>query len=637
MKTTALAFVLLLTAVPLPGMAQAPSTETGQESLPASLDLYLRARLAEASDRYREALDLYGRALEKDPDNAEIRIAFASLLGDLGMTARAVQLLDGRDDLDWYGRKILAMALARQTVHRPELLKEAERRLREVLGERADDPNVQISLGRVLMQEGRNAEAAEILSAVRRQRPGFPRLQLLNASALEAAGRIDEAAELYRKCASDPALGQQCRERLVSLLEKEGRSAEAATVLLDLSPPGDVAARLEAASLLLDAGEPRRALEAISDALAHDPESADALRLKARALVQLGRTREAEATIRRLLKHDPDDVGTRLTLVWVAMSRGDLAGARKELARTWRSVGEDGSSPSGIQVCLTGARLELLAQHPGAAREWLARIENPDGAGRELPVLLAETYRRGGDWREGVGALLRLQPRLHGEPREIAQALEAEMRLRTGDRNGIERLQWLVRRGSRTGAMAALQVAQTLEAWNDLLGLSDAVLRRFPNDRAALFARASALERTGRRGDAAKVFRKLLDEDPDDAAAANYLGYMWADAGEHLDEALELIQRAVAIEPDSGAYLDSLGWVYFRKGDLEQAEHWLRMAVEKGATDGTVLAHLGEVLLRRGKKDEGLELLRRALDLGCEHGDHVRKLVEEADGTPESE
>ena len=617
----------------LPVFSDSPSApDSGGSALPPALDFYLSARLAEAGEHYREALELYAKALEADPGNVEIRIAYADLLDMVGMPSRAASLLDGRNDLDWYGRKVLATALAREAMRRPELLPEAEARLREVLAERADEPNVAIDLARVLMRSGKAAEAAAELRGLRRQYPGDPRIALLYANALKLAGRPDEAIEIYRDCADDPVVGEQCRSRLVDLLTAAGRVGKAADLLLETAPPDDLGARLEAASLQLEAGRPDEALIIVRGVLAREPDSPEALRIEADALVRLGRIREAEAVLRKLLRHDPDDVAARLTLAWAAVARGSIAEARKEVTRAWRAAGEDGSSPAGVQVCVAAARVELIAGRPAAAREWLGRIGDPSLAGRNLPVLLAETYRRTGDWRDGVGALLRLQPRLEGEAREVAQALEAEMRLRSGDRRGLDRLRDLTERGSAAGAEAALTVLQGLEMWQELLDASERVLDRFPEDAAARFARASALERLGRREEAVAAFREILRDDPDDAVAANYLGYMWADAGEHLDEALRLIERAVAAEPDSGAYLDSLGWVHFRLGHLDEAERWLRRAIEKGATDGTVLAHLGEVLLARGKREEALEYLRRALELGCEHEDHVRKLLERAQG-----
>ena len=80
----------------------------------------------------------------------------------------------------------------------------------------------------------------------------------------------------------------------------------------------------------------------------------------------------------------------------------------------------------------------------------------------------------------------------------------------------------------------------------------------------------------------------------------NYLGYMLADQGEKLPEALKMIRQAVDLEPQNGAYLDSLGWAYFKTGEYAQAEENLRKANERINTDPTVHDHLGEVYEKTG-------------------------------------
>ena len=88
--------------------------------------------------------------------------------------------------------------------------------------------------------------------------------------------------------------------------------------------------------------------------------------------------------------------------------------------------------------------------------------------------------------------------------------------------------------------------------------------------------------------------------DPKNAQALNYLGYMLADRGTRLDEALGYIRRAVALDPQNGAYLDSLGWVYYRMGNYDLAEENLRRASEKIGSDPTVQAHLGDLYQKTG-------------------------------------
>ena len=121
----------------------------------------------------------------------------------------------------------------------------------------------------------------------------------------------------------------------------------------------------------------------------------------------------------------------------------------------------------------------------------------------------------------------------------------------------------------------------------------------------------------------------LLESDPRDVNAANYLGYMWADAGINLDESFALINQAVEADPENPAYLDSLGWAAFKLGRLEEAQRWLRRAIELGGSrDGTVLAHLGEVLLSLGQKDEARELLQASLDQQCENPEKVKEMLD---------
>jgi Flp pilus assembly protein TadD len=95
-------------------------------------------------------------------------------------------------------------------------------------------------------------------------------------------------------------------------------------------------------------------------------------------------------------------------------------------------------------------------------------------------------------------------------------------------------------------------------------------------------------------------FRKALAIDPHNPGVLNYLGYMLADQGVKLPEALTLIREAVDLEPQNGAYLDSLGWVYFKSGQYTEAEENLRKANARMDTDPTVHDHLGEVYEKTG-------------------------------------
>ena len=115
------------------------------------------------------------------------------------------------------------------------------------------------------------------------------------------------------------------------------------------------------------------------------------------------------------------------------------------------------------------------------------------------------------------------------------------------------------------------------------------------------FLRGSTFERQKRYAEAEEQFKKVLASDPEHASALNYLGYMLADQNMKLEEALGYIKRAVELDPANGAYLDSIGWAYFRLGKYELAEENLLKASQKINTDPTVHDHLGDLYQKTGR------------------------------------
>ena len=131
------------------------------------------------------------------------------------------------------------------------------------------------------------------------------------------------------------------------------------------------------------------------------------------------------------------------------------------------------------------------------------------------------------------------------------------------------------------------------------------------------FNYGATAEQAGLYEKAADLLRKSIALDPANAAEAyNYLGYMWADHNMHLDEAEETIKRALEIEPNNGSYLDSLGWVEFRKGKFDQAlADLLRAAKNIDREDPIVFEHIGDTYLKLNRVPEALESWQKALKL----------------------
>ena len=120
------------------------------------------------------------------------------------------------------------------------------------------------------------------------------------------------------------------------------------------------------------------------------------------------------------------------------------------------------------------------------------------------------------------------------------------------------------------------------------------------------FMRGAMLERMKKIDLSEAEFRKVLKVDPDSAAALNYIGYVLADRNMRLPESLTLITKALELSPDNGAYLDSVGGVFFRMGRLPEAEDNLRRAAAKTSSDPTVHDHLAQVLMAESKTQEAI-------------------------------
>jgi len=143
------------------------------------------------------------------------------------------------------------------------------------------------------------------------------------------------------------------------------------------------------------------------------------------------------------------------------------------------------------------------------------------------------------------------------------------------------------------------------------------------------FQVGAALERKGDRAQAAKYFEKSLALSPDFDEALNYLGYMWAEHGENLEQARDLITRALKAEPENPAYLDSMGWVLFKLNQPREALEYLQKAAAKSdEPDATIYDHLGDIYAALKQLERAREAWRKSLDV--EANEHVQKKLDAA-------
>jgi predicted Zn-dependent protease len=242
---------------------------------------------------------------------------------------------------------------------------------------------------------------------------------------------------------------------------------------------------------------------------------------------------------------------------------------------TFRQIGE-------LDPSLTSRALAQVVDTYRLSKDYTKALEEADAATKKFPedrVLLSV--------RSSVLAEV-------GRTDEAAAALRKLLDGKDSDRETYVTLAQIYEKGKNYNEMSkALDAADKLS--ND------------KDDKISIAFMRGAMYEKMKKFDAAETeFRKVLDQDPKNAAALNYLGYMLADRNVKVADALKYVQQAVEIEPNNPAYLDSLGWAYFRVGDLAKAEEYLRRAVEGFSKDPTVHDHLADVYAKQGNLKDAI-------------------------------
>lgn len=148
---------------------------------------------------------------------------------------------------------------------------------------------------------------------------------------------------------------------------------------------------------------------------------------------------------------------------------------------------------------------------------------------------------------------------------------------------------------------------------------------------------AAANERTGQHERAEELFYRCLELDPDNPEVYNYLAYMWAELGVQLEKAEEYSQRALAARPDSAAFIDTLGWIYYQQGRYEEAYAEIKRAAEILPDDPVILDHLGDIYRALGQLENAQAQWLRAFQADPENEVIRQKLVEQGVALPVAE
>ncbi len=315
--------------------------------------------------------------------------------------------------------------------------------------------------------------------------------------------------------------------------------------------------------------------------LAAHPQASEVRAAYGRLLVGRKQYAQGRTEFATLLAQKPDNAGALYALGYVSTQLNDAAGAERYFTR-FMEVHEknpaDAREPGKVILIL--AQLAEARDDFPTARKWLEKIEDSDSdAWFGAQIKLAQLTAREGNV---VGARAMLAVLKAGEPTQQAQLLQAEGNI--------------LREAGQVEAAYAL--------------LADGI-KELPDNADLHYDYALIAEKLGRLDVMEASLRTVMRQAPDNHHAYNALGYSLADRNERLPEALELIAKALQMAPGDPFIMDSMGWVYYRMGKLNEAEAHLRRAYAL-RRDVEIAVHLGEVLWQKGMKADAQKLLREA-------------------------
>lgn len=548
-------------------------------------------RLAEMywkAQRQHEAITEAQEILKRTPDDVPTRRLLGRIylrsLGDLsssaqsGMADRAIEQYREVWRLDPTDSES-ALWLSRLYRLRNEHDK-AEEVLRGLLKQDPENEAAVEQLTQLLLDEGKSADAVSLLEGITGRAPSPGLLDLLG-DAYTQTHDLTKAEAAYRKAAElDPS--ELSHERgLAQTLLSEEKYSDALTQYLKLADlmPDDSDIYLRLAQIYRQLHQLDKAEENLLKARQYAPGSLEVMYNEAMLYEAQGRFEDA---IRVL---SDATTGLKSQAAVAPSKRRSLAILYQQLGQLYRDVenfqaaiytfeelghlGDEEDRRARMLIMDTYRAAKDLPRAMQTGKEALAKYPSDSGVRSSYALLLGE----------------------NGQTDDAVKMLRGHLNKSDSDRETYLNIAQVYERARRY--KEAEDAAHSAEA-----------IPGDPHDNEMVWFLLGAIyEREKFYDRAEQEFKKALDVNPTNAPVLNYYGYMLGDLGIRLDEAEALVQRALKEEPHSGAYLDSLGWIYFRENKLSQAEATLRKAVEREGHDATIRSHLGDVYAKTGRMD----------------------------------
>jgi tetratricopeptide (TPR) repeat protein len=435
---------------------------------------------------------------------------------------------------------------------------------------RADDPALWQARASIALHDGQPDAALEDLRKLAHEPDGKGWSAI--GRVLVAHGGKAQAGALLQKLATPEAIGKKSATWVAvsELADRLGADVLAGTLAKDaIARFGDASAYVWGAELKLKSGDKSGAHALFVEALKRNAGDAHLRVAYATVLGQMGEYAEA-AKVLAAGKQDDYSYAARAAYAARANDKTLIAPLYQELLA-------DKTPRNGARLNLLGELAELL-EHKSEALSWYAKVPTNDEHWSQAQLRTALLLDQTGHTAQALDLLHQLQARSGDDDRQVGDTFLMEAEILDKHQRGAE-----------------------------AVAVYDRGLQALPDDPRLLYARALLNGDLDRIDASVRDLRQLLALQPGNADALNALGYTLADRTKDQAEALTLIEKALTLKPDEPAIIDSMGWVQYRLGHLEQAVERLRTAYAK-QPDPEIAAHLGEVLWVSGQKDEAKKI-----------------------------
>ncbi|MGB6974843.1 MAG: tetratricopeptide repeat protein [Terracidiphilus sp.] len=572
------------------------------------------------------AIEEYKNALNADPNSPELNLALADLyyrVGKVGDAESAARGLLKTAPNNIKAHTLLGRIYLRQLSEsqnsdsstspggNPLDLAIAEyEKIVELQPKSVDDHMV---LGQLYTVKHDSKRAEEQFNLARSINPDSEEVVLNLARLYAENGNIAQAAEVIKQVSPDHrtakmefALGA-AYEQL-----KSPKDAIAAYQRAEELEPGDPRTIAAAAQALFEDNQLEEALKQYQNLFQADPENADAQVRISEILRRQGKYPQALAAVQKAVQIKPDslEAGFNEGLLY------DVLGRYDDAARVYQHMVDLTTHANGADTAEEKNNHGIFLDRLGNIYHEQNKVDDAIAAYQKMIEMGGDQALRGYQGEVDVyhdakmfdKAIDITEKAVAADPKntDLKLMLAPELADQGKTDQGLDMAKGLLTNTPKDRAvwLTLAQMYTRLHRWKDAEQALDSAepLSTTKDDKInLLFLRGALAEGQKHDGPAEQYFRQVLALDPNNAMTLNYLGYMLADKGTRLPEALDLIRKAVKQDPMNYAYLDSLGWAYFKLGQYELAEQNLRQAVERDQTDPTVHDHLGDLYEKTGR------------------------------------